>query len=91
MTPGQPPQAPVDTGNGLLSETPANLTTALVQTPQGQRLALTIRTASTTLTVLLGAADARTWGAQVKAAAEQMSASGLVVAGPGTNGALNGH
>ena len=51
MTPDQ--VAPVDTGNGLLSEVPAQVTTALMQTPHGQRLALTVRTASTTLTVLL--------------------------------------
>ena len=91
MTPGQPQPQPMDIGNGLLAETPANLTTALVETPQGQRLALTIRTASTTLTVLLGAADARAWGAQVKTAVDQMSKSGLIVARPGTNGAMNGH
>lgn len=88
MTPDQPQIA--DLGNGLLAETPANLVTALVETPQGQRLALTIRTASTTLTVLLGAADAHTWSGQVAAAADQMSQSGLIVARPGTNGALNG-
>jgi len=83
MTPGQPQPAPVDTGNGLLSETPAQVTTALMQTPHGQRLALTIRTASTTLTVLLAPADAKTWAAQIKAIADQMSASGLIVAAPG--------
>lgn len=51
----QPDQLPVDLGNQLLGETPAQLATALLDTPAGQRLALTIRTASTTLTVLLGA------------------------------------
>ena len=91
MTPDQPQPAPVDTGNGLLGETPAQVTTALMQTPHGQRLALTIRTASTTLTVLLGAEDARTWGAHITSAADQMSSAGLIVARPGTNGALNGH
>ena len=89
MTPDQP--APLDTGNGLLAETPAQVTTALMQTPHGQRLALTIRTASTTLTVLLAGDDARTWGKHITSAADQMSAAGLIVAGPGTNGALNGH
>ena len=91
MTPSQPQPVPVDTGNGLLSEVPAQITTALMQTPHGQRLALTIRTASTTLTVLLGAADARSWGKHITSAADQMSAAGLIVAGPGTNGALNGN
>ena len=48
-----PQQAPpVDAGNALLAETPAQLSTALLGTPAGQRMALTIRTASTTLTVL---------------------------------------
>ena len=89
MTPEQP--APVDAANGLLSEVPAQFTTALMQTPHGQRLALTIRTASTTLTVLLGAADARSWAGHITGAADQMSSAGLIVAGPGTNGAMNGH
>jgi hypothetical protein len=40
--PAQPP--PVDSGNQLLAETPAQLTVALVGTPDGQRMALTIRT-----------------------------------------------
>jgi hypothetical protein len=88
MTPNQP--APVDAANALLSETPAQVTTALMQTPHGQRMALTIRTASTTLTVLLGGEDARNWGRHITSAADQMSVKGLIVAGPGTNGALNG-
>ena len=74
---------PVDPSNPLLGEVPAALFTALVQTPQGQRMALTIRTASTTLTVLLATADAKTWAAQIKQIADQMSASGLIVAAPG--------
>ena len=89
MTPTEP--QPVDASNSLLGETPAQLSTALMQTPAGQRLALTIRTASTTLTVLLAAADAKAWGANVKAAADQMSTSGLIVAAPSLNGAANGH
>ena len=89
MTPDQP--APVDTSNGLLSETPAQATMAVMQTPHGQRLALTVRTSSTTLTVLLSGEDARSWAMSITSAATQMSTSGLVVARPGTNGALNGH
>lgn len=83
MTAPQPDAAPVDVANPLLSEAPAALSTALMQTPQGQRLVLTIRTASTTLSVLLGAGDAKTWATQIKAIADQMSASGLIVAAPG--------
>lgn len=76
------PQAlpPFDPGNQLLSEVPALFTTAILNTPQGQRLALTIRTASTTITVLLQGPDARTWGQQLVKAAESMSVAGLVVA-----------
>lgn len=78
MTQPEPP--PVDTGNQLLGETPATLTTALMQTAGGQRLALTIRTPSTTLTVLLGKADADMWARNVSGTASAMSASGLIVA-----------
>jgi hypothetical protein len=76
-----PPQVPpVDPGNQLLSEVPALFTTAIVDTTQGQRLALTIRTASTTLTVLLQGKDARNWGQQLVKSAESMSVAGLVIA-----------
>ena len=71
---------PVDAGNHLLAETPAQIVTALLDMPGGQRLALTVRTPSTTLTVLLGAADARTWADQLTREAAAMSGSGLVVA-----------
>lgn len=78
MTAPQVP--PVDPGNQLLSEVPAQLTTALVDTPQGQRMALTVRTASTTLTVLLPGPDARNWAQQLTRAAESMSVAGLIIA-----------
>lgn len=74
------PPPPVDPGNQLLAETPAQLSTALLSTPKGQRMALTVRTASVTVTVLLAAADAKAWAAQLTATAASMSASGLVVA-----------
>ena len=80
----QPDAPPVDQGNQLLAETPAILFTALVDTPQGQRLAMTIRTHSTTLTVLLQGADAKAWAAQLTRESAAMSSSGLVVA----NGAI---
>ena len=78
MTQAEPP--PVDQGNQLLGETPAQLSTALIQTGDGQRLMLTIRTPSTTLTVLLKQPDGLTWGSNIKAAADQMSRTGLIVA-----------
>lgn len=80
--PAPQPVMPFDTGNALLSEQPAALFAGLVDTPAGQRLALTIRTASTTLTVLLQGPDAKTWAAQLTQAAAAMSSAGLVAAGP---------
>lgn len=75
------PAAPiVDEGNALLCETPAQLTTKIVETPVGQRLAMTVRTASTTLSVFLEAADGKTWGRQISGEAAKMSGAGLVVA-----------
>lgn len=85
MTTPQPPG--FDPGNPLLGEAPAQLTTSLVPTAVGQRMALTVRTQSTTVTVFLSQEDARAWGRAVLAAAAPMSASGLVVAG---NGAVRG-
>ena len=86
------PTPPVDPGNHLLAELPAQMMTALMQTPGGQRMALTIRTPTTTLTVLLQQGDARTWATNINATASQMSGAGLIVAGPnGVNGALGEH
>ena len=77
----QPSQvAPYDTGNQLLAEQPAQLHTALVDTPAGQRLAMTVRTTSATLTVFLQGPDAKTWAAQLTRESAAMSGAGLVVA-----------
>jgi hypothetical protein len=75
------PIPPVDEGNALLAEGPAQCTVALVPTPAGQRMVLTVRTSSATVSVLLGQADAKAWGAQITAQAAQMSAAGLIVSG----------
>ena len=80
MTPRQPQATPFDTGNPLLAEQPATITTAVIPTPLGQRLALTIRTPSATLTVFLGGADAKTWAAQLTRDAAGMSSAGLIAA-----------
>lgn len=77
---------PYDTGNVLLGETPAELACTVVPTGDGQRLAVTIRTASTTLTVLLSKQDARLWAGAIKGNADKMSSliaatSGLAQAG----------
>jgi hypothetical protein len=79
--PAPPPAAPFDAGNALLAEQPAQLVTAVVQTPAGQRLALTVRTPSATVTVFLPGPDAKAWAARLTTDAGSMSASGLVIAG----------
>lgn len=78
-----PAPQPFDPANQLLSETPAQLNIAVMDTPAGQRLVMTVRTASTTVTVLLQGADAKSWAAQMTRAATAMSGTGLVVAGNG--------
>ena len=80
MTQPAPAVPPFDAGNQLLAEQPANLITALVDTPMGQRMALTIRTTSATLTVFLAKADADAWVRNLKTTADAMSGSGLIVA-----------
>lgn len=82
MPPPGIPQAPppFDAGNPLLSEQPAQLITAAMQTPAGQRLVLTIRTPSATVTVLLPGQDAKTWAAKLTETAEGMSSAGLIAA-----------
>jgi hypothetical protein len=79
-----PASQPVDPGNQLLGETPAQLTTATLPTATGQRLVLTIRTPSTTLTLLLSKDDAILWAGNIRETAKAMSGSGLIVA----NGAM---
>lgn len=75
------PPAPFDTSNTLLGEQPAQLTTAIVTAPTGQqRLALTVRTPSATVTVFLAGQDARAWAARLTTDAGAMSVAGLVVA-----------
>lgn len=78
MMPGQVPA--VDPGNGLLCEVPAQIITAPVDTPHGQRLALTIRTTSATVTVLLKGSDAKLWAAQLTRDAAAMPGAGLIAA-----------
>lgn len=78
--PAAPPPAPFDAGNPLLAEQPAQLVTALVQTPLGQRLATTIRTPSATVTVFLAGIDAKAWAARLTTDSAGMSEAGLVAA-----------
>lgn len=69
--------APFDPTNRLLSETPAEMTVGLVQTQGGQRLAVTIRTASTTVTVFPDRAVADAWRGMLATALSQMN--GLII------------
>lgn len=75
---GQAPAAPVfDTGNQLLSDGPAQLVTAPMDTPGGQRLAFTVRTGSTTVTVFLAKDDVGRWRDQL--ATEHGKMTGLIL------------
>ena len=69
-----------DPGNKLLGELPAQLTTDVISTAAGQRLVLTVRTPTTTLTVFLRGAAAKNWAAQLTAEAAAMSDAGLITA-----------
>lgn len=67
------PVPPMDAANALLAPTQAQLSLGMVQTTEGQRMALAIRTASTTLTVFLTRDDADKWAETIRIAAGQMS------------------
>lgn len=79
MPPTAQEYALIDTSNHLLAMVPTVLTTGLVPTQDGQKTALTIRTSSTTLTVLLEKQDLEAWAAQLVKAAQRMSSSGIEV------------
>jgi hypothetical protein len=64
---------PVDPGNPILAPTPVIWSTAQVETPHGPRLAVTLRTTSTTLTLLLEREHAARLGSDITRAAGQMS------------------
>jgi hypothetical protein len=68
---------PFDAGNRLLDEVPAELTTTIMNGPGGQRLAVTVRTPSTTVTVLLAKDWAERWRDQIASAIASMS--GLIL------------
>lgn len=87
MTPTQPePQEapnfpPADMGNHLLLPGPAVLTTSPVSLEGlGQRLLVTIRTGSATLTVFLAAEDVEMWAKQLTRDEARMGGSKLVAA-----------
>jgi hypothetical protein len=72
---------PFDPGNQLLAGGPAQLTVDEVLTPQGKAATLTIRTASTTLTVFLSREDLAAWAQSMQQRADAMS--GLLLVGAG--------
>ena len=72
-----PEQPPFDPLNTLLAEVPSTLTTGVISVLGAQRLGLTIRTGSTTLTVLLTKDDVRVWRDQLSA--EHGKMTGLIL------------
>lgn len=83
--PAQGPQVvhgnvlPVDPGNTMLSLVPCQLTTSVQQTPVGQRVAATVRTVDTTLTVFLAADEVDSWVEALRTSKGKMS--GLILPG----------
>jgi hypothetical protein len=84
-----PQPAPFDPGNPYLGETPTHVTYAVVDTPGGQRLAITFRTPSTTFTVFADKANGQSWHRMMGQQLDRMSsiqvvpASGLPLGRPG--------
>lgn len=77
MTPDQP--SFVDSGNSLLAPVPARLETGTIESPSGKLAVLTIRSATTTMTVMIGVKDLRNWTGILGALADSMAMSGSVV------------
>lgn len=82
------PQPLVDVGNELLTQVQARLDTGSLATPGGKTGVVTIRTASTTLTVFIGTADLRNWASLLSELADEMS-GGLVPATAADVAAVN--
>lgn len=74
-----PPSTPMDTGNQLLTERPAQLHVTPANTPGGSRLIATIRTETTTVTVLLPKDMAEQWKQTLGAGIAKMT--GLILPG----------
>ena len=62
-----------DPGNQFLSEGPSSLSSTVINTPNGQRLMLTVRTGSTTLTVFLEKQMGESWVKVISDGVTQMS------------------
>jgi hypothetical protein len=74
----------MDPGNPLLAETACFMSVTPANTPGGQRLMVTIRTSTTTLTVLLEKPLAQEWASNINTGCASMS--GLIIPGPGPLG-----
>jgi hypothetical protein len=70
---------PVDPGNKFLSIVPCALSVSVQQTPMGQKLALTIRTVDTTLTVFLDKDEVESW--EKALASGKAGMTGLILGG----------
>lgn len=62
-----------DPGNLFLTETPSGLSSTVISTPAGQRLMLTIRTSSATVTVFLQKQMGDAWMKVIQDGLDQMS------------------
>jgi hypothetical protein len=89
---------PIDPGNPLVRhDYPSLVTTGYLNTPSGMMLAITVRVANATVTLVLDRQHAIDFGSKIQSAAMNMPASGLIVPGllpmgpsmpvPGQNGA----
>lgn len=84
---GQRP--PADPGNVLLTEVPSELSTTVIDTPNGQRLMVTVRTPSTTLTLFLQKQMGESWIEVIQTSVDQMTSLTIAPANiklPGMNG-----
>jgi hypothetical protein len=62
-----------DEGNRLLEETRSELTTGQIATPHGNRLVITVRTTTATVTAVVGPEEAALWAKAIQAAADKFS------------------
>jgi len=74
-----PPPPLYDTGNTMIAPVPVQLHTGDISGPAGKLGVVTIRTATTTLTVFLQPGELREWSQMLAGLADSM-ASGLTVA-----------
>lgn len=79
---GLPPECGIDPVNRLLDNGPHELRAAIMEAASGRIAVITLRTPSTTLTVLLSPAEAQDWADHLTAVATKVSSS-IIQAGNG--------